>query len=200
MCSILGPKLLFLVLFHHLFAYSSQSSQFPGIYPASNETISCDFYSTINITDGSLQTDNSWLHDGLHYGRGLYAKYNYVLTGDGNMSIVPEHIRGCICLLKPCIFACCAPPQMTDNYTGNCINETFDELWWNVGLQHEELVNTSISTAFKWIYSRPTCEDKHFLDPDQYDFDDWYLAKVSGFLLRYASFLNPFIHYKTFRT
>lgn len=181
MCKKIGPKLFFFVLLHHFYAFSSQSSQFADIYLASNETISCDYYSTINITDGSLQIDKSWLHDGLHYGIGLYAKYNYVLSEDGNKTFVPDHIRGCICLLKPCIYACCESHKMTDNFTGNCASEEFDQLWWDVGLEGEELERREVSKTFQWMYRRPTCQDKHFLDPDQYDFDKWYLAEVSCF-------------------
>lgn len=178
MCKIIG----LLVLLQNLCAFTSSSSssaQYADIPLASNETVFCDFNSTINISDGSLQIDKSWLHNGLHYGVGYYAKYDYVLDEKENKIPVSEHIRGCICLLRPCIHACCPPSQMTNNFTGDCVPDEFDELWWDVGLEGEDLVRTEVSKTFQWIHRRPSCKDKHFLDPDMYTFDQWFLARVS---------------------
>lgn len=174
---------MFLILLHHFCAYSSSSSdQFGQINPASNTIVSCDFYSTINVTNGSLQIDKSWLHNGLRYNLGLYGKYDYILSDDRNKILVPEHVRGCICLIKPCINACCEPSQMTDKETGNCVSENFNQLWWNVGTEGKNLVKTEVSKIFQWIHRRPTCRDLHFLDPDEHNYDEWYLAEVSCYL------------------
>lgn len=181
MCKILEKTLLFLILLHNFCASSSSLSQFAEIYSASSETVLCDFYQTINVTDGSLQVDKSWLHNGIHYGHGLYAKYNYILEQDGSKIPVEEHIRGCICMIKPCIYACCEPRHLTDNSTGSCVSEEFNELWWNVGLEGE-IVRSEVTKTFQWVHRRPQCADKHFLNPEQYEYDQWYLLKVSRFL------------------
>lgn len=86
--------------------------------------------------------------------------------------------------LKPAINACCEPYYTSSNYTGDCLSEEFDELWWDVGLEGETLVRTDVSKNFQWIHRRPNCTNKHFLDPDEYDFDKWFLAQVS--------FVSPF--------
>uniref|UniRef100_A0A336LUJ7 CSON004731 protein n=1 Tax=Culicoides sonorensis TaxID=179676 RepID=A0A336LUJ7_CULSO len=193
----LSHKLLYFIVLQSFYALtSSQNSYSPDnafadIYFDSNDTILCEFDQTINITDGSLQVDRSWLHDGLHYGLGYYAKYNYTLTDEGIKIPANEHIRGCICLLKPCIYACCEPKHTTDNKTGTCLSNQYDKLWWDVGMPGEEPKNIEITKEFYWKYRKLTCKDKHYLDPNQYEYDAWWLAQNGSiYVADDESFLN----------
>uniref|UniRef100_A0A336MK75 CSON002753 protein n=1 Tax=Culicoides sonorensis TaxID=179676 RepID=A0A336MK75_CULSO len=193
----LSHKLLYFIVLQSFYALtSSQNSYSPDnafadIYFDSNDTILCEFDQTINITDGSLQVDRSWLHDGLHYGLGYYAKYNYTLIHEGIKIPANEHIRGCICLLKPCIYACCEPKHTTDNKTGTCLPNQYDKLWWDVGMPGEEPKNTEITKDFYWKYRKLTCKDKHYLDPNQYEYDAWWLAQNGSIYVEDdESFLN----------
>lgn len=64
----------------------------------------CDFLDSIDITGGALQPDLSIIYNGTRFTDDLYG---FV---DGNSSkrvLVEEHIRGCVCKIKPCIRLCC---------------------------------------------------------------------------------------------
>ncbi|XP_063708182.1 G-protein coupled receptor Mth2-like isoform X2 [Culicoides brevitarsis] len=162
--------LLIFCAFSHCFAADiSQVRTYP-------ENLSCEFERTINITDGKLLVDNSWEHDGLKYGLGFYAKFNYTFNNKKKVP-VPEHVRGCICLLKPCIMACCPDRRMVkNNATNNCASEQFETLLWDVGLENEEPVKTDVAKAFHWSFNRLGDCAKSYLDPQNFEFDQWYLG------------------------
>lgn len=77
------------------------------IIALSNE-LPCQFFDSINITDGAFQQQNqSIIYDGVEFIPADYAQIDYVL--DRGVEFVPAepHIRGCLCNRKPCIRFCC---------------------------------------------------------------------------------------------
>lgn len=66
----------------------------------------CHFLDSVNITDGILQPNKSYILNGMEFPVGQYAKINY--TDEENQHIkVEPHIRGCLCNRMACVRYCC---------------------------------------------------------------------------------------------
>lgn len=93
----MGVRLIFLIGF---FANSncvfSRSAEFP-----------CDFFDSVNITDGINLNNQSIIFDGIEYPKGQYAVFDYIITNGIDRSSVDPHIRGCLCNRMPCLRFCC---------------------------------------------------------------------------------------------
>ncbi len=50
----------------------------------------------------------------MYYPPHLYANYNYTFNGTDEIP-AEEHMRGCICLLKTCVYRCCSPGEYMDD-------------------------------------------------------------------------------------
>ncbi|XP_058833696.1 G-protein coupled receptor Mth2-like isoform X2 [Topomyia yanbarensis] len=74
---------------------------------AGNLKLPCDFLDSVNITDGALERDGSIMHDSVRYDVLHYAKVNYSYDASGAQIYVPDHIRGCVCQVKSCVWVCC---------------------------------------------------------------------------------------------
>lgn len=79
-----------------------------GVLRSQQSTVGlpCDFFDSTNITDGIKQSDGSILFDGTRFSSDQYATVDYTFE-KGIKSDVEQHIRGCVCHLKPCIRLCC---------------------------------------------------------------------------------------------
>lgn len=79
----------------------------------------CAFANTVNITDGLRLKDGSYSYAGLVVPPELIAEYNFKVI-DGVEYRAKRHIRGCVCLLKPCISFCCRHDEVFDAVNCNC--------------------------------------------------------------------------------
>lgn len=79
----------------------------------------CAFANTVNITDGVRLRDGSYSYADLVIPADLIAEYNFKVI-DGVEYHAPRHLRGCVCLLKPCITFCCHPDEIFDAQNWNC--------------------------------------------------------------------------------
>lgn len=69
--------------------------------------IDCNYFNTINITNGRQNSDESITYNNIKYLKGTYQKYNYIYVNQTIRLNVDEHIRGCVCDYKFCINVCC---------------------------------------------------------------------------------------------
>lgn len=68
----------------------------------------CDYYDTVNITDGEKLPNSSILHNNILYESHEFSEIEYIKTKNGDSETVAPHIRGCICNKhnKPCVRLC----------------------------------------------------------------------------------------------
>ncbi|KAH8415269.1 hypothetical protein KR222_010097, partial [Zaprionus bogoriensis] len=79
----------------------------------------CTYEQTVNISDGLRMKDGSYSYGGVVVPPSLIAEYNFKVI-DGVEYHAARHMRGCVCLLKPCITFCCAPDEHFDAQHWNC--------------------------------------------------------------------------------
>lgn len=139
--------------------------------------INCNYYQTTNVTDGRMELDKSWNHNGLRYPIGFYAVFDYIFLHNGTKIIAAEHIRGCTCLLGPCINSCCKT-NYGMSLKGVCeeYSDSDRQIMWDV-VMDDGPVKVDITKMFNWIERRPSC-DKTLLEPGEIEEDQWYLYKV----------------------
>lgn len=128
----------------------------------------CDFFSTVNITDGKHNLDGSVTYYGITYSKEDIKEYNHIYLNQYNRIDAYKHIRGCICKYKICINLCC-------DY-GESINVTADQF-----LNHDkpnykcyfnnELSHSSFRVPFKNehyvdIYNSSIYEPRYYANPD----------------------------------
>nr|XP_016994494.2 probable G-protein coupled receptor Mth-like 3 [Drosophila takahashii] len=75
----------------------------------------CDFYDTVDISNGQKFPNGSYLHDGLLIPANLVGEYSFRTLPDGSKEAVSSHVRGCVCKLKPCIRFCCSHYHKIDD-------------------------------------------------------------------------------------
>ncbi|KAH8274991.1 hypothetical protein KR018_008391, partial [Drosophila ironensis] len=79
----------------------------------------CGYADTVNITDGLRLKDGSYSFAGIVIPPNLMAEYSFKVI-DGVQYSAKKHLRGCACLLKPCISFCCPPNLVFDPKNWNC--------------------------------------------------------------------------------
>lgn len=77
-----------------------------GFFLSTNE-LPCEFEDSINITDGSIQPDGSILNDGTKYTKQQIYTVNYRMDNNNKRIKANAHLRGCPCMVKPCLRLCC---------------------------------------------------------------------------------------------
>lgn len=77
-----------------------------ALYIHANE-LPCDLQDSINITDGTVQSDGAILFEGIKYVKEQFAAVNYHLINGSKHETIELHLRGCPCNVKPCIRLCC---------------------------------------------------------------------------------------------
>lgn len=78
------------------------------------EMLPCHFLDSIDITDGTLQPDNSVLFNGIEFPKGHYATVNHISEGKERVFEEP-HMRGCPCFDRPCLRLCCPYGQFVES-------------------------------------------------------------------------------------
>ncbi|XP_017027853.1 probable G-protein coupled receptor Mth-like 9 [Drosophila kikkawai] len=79
----------------------------------------CAYADTVNITDGLRLKDGSYSYAGVVVPPHFMAEYGFKVI-DGVEYRAKKHLRGCVCLLKPCISFCCPPDLVFDAKNWNC--------------------------------------------------------------------------------
>lgn len=93
----MGARLLFLIGFSMNWSrVFSRPTEFP-----------CNFFDSVNITDGRKLKNQSIIFDGIEYPKWQYAEFDYIINNGIDRSSVHPHIRGCLCNRKPCLRLCC---------------------------------------------------------------------------------------------
>ncbi|KAH8380248.1 hypothetical protein KR009_009682, partial [Drosophila setifemur] len=95
----------------------------------------CAYAATVNITDGLRLKDGSYSYAGVLVPPNLMAEYSFKVI-DGVEYKTKKHLRGCVCLLKPCISFCC-PPDLV-----------FDSKHWNCSRPHQRRESTHVELTY----------------------------------------------------
>ena len=136
----------------------------------------CDFFATINITDGQRFANGSIVYENIEYTKVLYSEYNFIITNLTIKLSVSTHTRGCLCLLKNCVRVCCLPGQITSKEV--CVDNEQYEV--SVNLIKVNLESTPITIReqdYGIIYGRP-CGAMYLLWPEEDSSDEWTFLKV----------------------
>lgn len=77
-------------------------------WPKQRNTLSCEYFDSINITDGKKQPNSSILHNNILYDASDYAEFDYMINKTGQEVKTDRYIRGCLCKKnnKECIRLC----------------------------------------------------------------------------------------------
>lgn len=133
--------------------------------------LNCDFHDSINITAGGYYNDQDYIHNGVTYNRNQYATVDYDLVNDTKLIVAP-YIRGCICLVKPCVRSCCdsdheKSESCTTKYSGHVINV----------LTEEVTLVADLSEQFAFTYGMLNCQ-KYSLKPHEASADNYTITTV----------------------
>lgn len=78
-----------------------------GLHSLFGSNLPCNFYDSINITDGTLHPNQSIIFNGIEYPSHQYAIVNHYLDNELQRKIVKAYVRGCVCNIRFCIRFCC---------------------------------------------------------------------------------------------
>lgn len=75
---------------------------------AGDGILPCDYYNSIDISNGTRQSDSSIIYNNIVYNVSEFAETNYIKDASGDWQRVEKHIRGCLCTKKdkPCVRLC----------------------------------------------------------------------------------------------
>ncbi|XP_016973316.1 probable G-protein coupled receptor Mth-like 7 [Drosophila rhopaloa] len=85
----------------------------------------CDYYDTVDISHITRQND-SYKYDDLLIPANLTGEYDFKLVKWLPNQPVKNHLRGCVCNLRPCVRFCCPRKNMLTN--GECNDGLKEEL------------------------------------------------------------------------
>ena len=139
----------------------------------------CDFYQSVNITDGFKHGNGSISYNGQMFPSGSYGYTDKIVLYDRMEEEVEEHIRGCICGLensKPCVPFCCPENYLKFKSSVFCekynhkliVNSTNDELYSEVDVIKD--YTPILQKCFSYNYNL-RADEGH----------SWKLLKVSKF-------------------
>lgn len=151
--------------------------------PATARSYPCPYSQTVNITDGLRLKDGSYSFEGLVIPFNLTAEYTFKVI-DGIEYDTPRHLRGCACLLKPCITFCCPPKMHYNEAHQNCtLNEKeshSQHTHIEVTLRNGSVDVVNIKNAFIVRYEFG-CKSK-YIEKKKEDFWKWDLFEVSNWV------------------
>jgi hypothetical protein len=125
----------------------------------------CNILDSINITDGHPDQNGNFHHKDVVYRKGTFQSYNYIVENFTNVVKVEPHVRGCICMYKPCIRLCC---KDGDTKNPPCVKTPTI----NVPTQDEE-EEIDLSGKKYGVLSGRMCKSMYKLEPTEYDYDRW---------------------------
>lgn len=140
----------------------------------------CNFYDSINITDGQYGPDGVIVYDGLTYTPNQYAKVNYIWENGKTKIMAHEHIRGCICNIKKCIRTCCPYGKVWNSDVKQCESHEFTKDYNHLILNEmNEIEEVALNEHFSLVNDRP-CEA--FYEVENYTILHVSLHAVSHFV------------------
>lgn len=85
----------------------------------------CDYFDSINITNGEKQSNSSILHNNILYDISEYAEFNYMINKTGQKVKTDPYKRGCLCKKnnKNCIRVCEPLAEMINDTNKNNLLE-----------------------------------------------------------------------------
>jgi G protein-coupled receptor Mth (Methuselah protein) len=117
----------------------------------------------------------------VYYPPHLYANYNYTFNGTDEIP-AEEHIRGCICLLKTCVFRCCSPGEYLDE-SRECQEDTEENQDYNFKVngsdwKEEDFTNQQFHII---VNNLPDCDGSFIrLQPESSEEEKWIYFKNNG--------------------
>lgn len=136
----------------------------------------CEFYETVNITDGITDANKNILHNEILYRPQNYETYNYIIVNNTKVATL-EHIRGCICQVKICIRNCCHANQVMSYPDFECTDFGPNELSVNLTTNAKDYEIAVLNDTYKIIYRTP-CTPLRSLEPFDDEDDAWMFWKV----------------------
>lgn len=119
---------------------------------------SCDFLNSINITDGQPNaTNDSITYNGITFARSRTREFDHQLINGIRRVTVPKHLRGCACLMKPCIRLYCLPGFDSKMERGCKHRSNFTDFTMNILGENNRNQSVNIVEHFSYVVDRP-CE------------------------------------------
>jgi len=148
------------------------------------EIIDCDFFDTVDISDGKRFSNGSYLYENLLIPSHLTGEYDFKLLSNGSKEVVASHIRGCVCKLRPCVRFCCPHNQIIQ--WGHCYsNTTTDQLnnvdpFLNVTLNNGSVVKMHFrkDLVVQWDLPKPCDEEDLYSLDHQVEMEKYTLFEV----------------------
>lgn len=129
----------------------------------------CDFFDSLNITDGARQTNESILFNGLEFPAGQYVNLNYTLKYDIEHVTVTPYIRGCICNRMSCIRLCCPFGSIQINSDECQPNEAARNVRvFSENYQNKQMTDVEQDNYFAFVDSYPCKQPDAVADATQY--------------------------------
>lgn len=168
--------ILSITIINFTVAISSGDGQ-PNYFEEELNKSPCSHFDTVNITGGSRNSDGSITFNGITYDSKHYSEYDYIYSSHQIKVPVKKHIRGCICLHRICVRACCPDGYV---HNGGCIlNPSNETRTMNVTIKqkglskHHDLFHDDV---YGLTFTK-AC-DGFMLVPEEYDHDRWHLERV----------------------
>ena len=145
----------------------------------------CPYAQTVNITDGLRLKDGSYSFEGLLIPANLTAEYKFKVI-DGIEYDAPKHMRGCACLLKPCVTFCCPSKMHYNESKQNCTDNEKEShsqhSHLEVTFKNGSIDAVNIKEAFIVRYEFG-CKSK-YIEKNKAEFWKWDLFEVSVFIIQ----------------
>ncbi|ALC44064.1 mthl9, partial [Drosophila busckii] len=142
----------------------------------------CNFADTVNITDGLRLKDGSYSYAGVLVPPNLIAEYNFKVI-DGVEYRAAKHLRGCVCLLKPCISMCCPGELVFNTESWNCSKPALSHQVAHIELTHSNRSVSQVKISDHFVVRTELgCRNK-FVDKKHDSFWQWDLHE-NGSLAR----------------
>lgn len=120
-----------------------------------NSNVPCNFWETVNITNGIRNDDGSITHNRITYTEQDYAEFNYTFLNKTHRKDVEPHLRACTCNDKPCVRLCCEPGQVyRPGIRCHPYKGAFD-VPIDVYKGHNEVAKVQLEEYFSHTWSKP---------------------------------------------
>lgn len=139
-------------------------------------SISCDLSATINITDGHLDQNGRFHHDGLIYENEMFAEFDFVIVNISQKIQVDPHIRGCVCELKKCLRVCRFCSNNDKSVDKDCVKTEI----LTVASDETTNIETEISLRDNsyTVLTGKACGFMVVLEPEEFDEDKWFFKVI----------------------
>lgn len=132
----------------------------------------CDFFDSVNITNGVLHPNKSITVDGIVFAEGQYATLDYIFVNGTDQLNVKPYIRGCVCNQKPCVRLCCRYGSIVKTKYGRqrCQpNEAARNLEGDIYDQNITTKHVKFDQHFTFVDQIP-CKHFYFADDEDFKF------------------------------